>query len=398
MLNFTVGPVQMDSETLAIAGRQIPYFRTAEFSALMKENESIILRLADAEAGARCVFLTGSGTSAMEAAVMNFLNRDDKALVVNGGSFGARFVQLCAGLDVPFTEIKLDYGKVLSEDMLSQYENKGYTAMLLQLCETSTGILYDMNMVGEFCRRNRIFLIADAISGFLADDVSMTRHNINVLLTGSQKALSLPPGLSFLMVDEAAIARATQNDVHSVYFNLVRYLADGKRGQTPFTPAVLTLIMLNDKLHRIMQSGGYKGQQHIISSRAAYFRDAIKGLPLIMFTPLEHSSNCVTALVIDGGNDNKHLSPLLTAYRLFEVLKDEYGIWVCPNGGELRDKVFRVGHIGAIKTEQIDTLVEALKVILGQSVDRIGGGVNRPHRITAISKATHRAVSYKEAA
>lgn len=368
MLNFTVGPVQMDSETLAIAGGQIPYFRTDEFSALMKENEHTMLFLADAPSESRCVFLTGSGTSAMEAAVMNFLNAKDKALVVNGGSFGARFVQLCAVHGVPFTEIKLDYGKPLLEGMLSQYENKGYTAMLLQLCETSTGILYDMAAAGSFCKRNNIFLIADAISGFLADDVSMTRHSVNVLLTGSQKALSLPPGMSFIMMDKAATARVRQNAVHSLYFNIADYLTDGERGQTPFTPAVQTLIMLRDKLRRIMASGGYSGQQRVIAERAAYFRSAIKSLPLRMFTPLEHSSNCVTALAIESAQT------AITAHTLFETLKDEYGIWVCPNGGDLRDKVFRVGHIGSITTKQIDTLVEAMMEILGRKVDRTGGG------------------------
>ena len=95
MLNFTVGPVQSSEEILEIGSEQVPYFRTPEFSKIMLENEALIKKLAKAPSDAKAVFLTGSGTAAMEATVMNVLNTKDKALIINGGSFGARFVKLC---------------------------------------------------------------------------------------------------------------------------------------------------------------------------------------------------------------------------------------------------------------------------------------------------------------
>ena len=127
MLNFTVGPVQMNEEVRAIGLEQIPYFRTDEFSALMKENEALVKRFFGTADSSRVVFLTGSGTAAMEASVMNVLNEKDNVLVVNGGGFGARFVKLCEIYNVPHTEIKISPGKALTHDMLSAYENKGYT-------------------------------------------------------------------------------------------------------------------------------------------------------------------------------------------------------------------------------------------------------------------------------
>ena len=135
MINFTIGPVQIDSETLEIGRQQIPYFRTPEFSALMKENEVALCKFFDAPKGSRVVFMTGSGTASMEGGVMNFFSVNDKVLVVNGGSFGHRFVQLCEIHQIPFTEIRLEYGKPLTKELLYQFDNKEYTGIMLQLCE-----------------------------------------------------------------------------------------------------------------------------------------------------------------------------------------------------------------------------------------------------------------------
>lgn len=175
MINFTVGPVQMDKKTRAFGQKQIPYFRTPEFSSLMKENETILCELFDAPGDSRVIFMTASGTASMEGAVMNFFTQKDNVLVVNGGSFGQRFVELCVIHEIPFTEIKLYYGKPLTKEDLNPFENQGYTGVLVQLCETSTGIRFDMSLVGDFCKRNGCFFLVDAISGFLADELSMKK-------------------------------------------------------------------------------------------------------------------------------------------------------------------------------------------------------------------------------
>lgn len=357
MLNFTVGPVQIQENILELGKEQVPYFRTDEFSALMKENEKTILSLFDAPENSRSIFMTGSGTSSMEAGVMNFFTAKDKVLVVNGGSFGERLAELCEIHEIPYTQIKLQSGKPLTEEILGSYENKGYTGFLVQLCETSTGVRYDMNMIGDFCRRNNMFLFVDAVSGFLADEISMKKMNINAAITGSQKALALPPGLSVICMDEKAVERCNTNKVHSLYFNLASYLKNGERGQTPFTPAVSILIQLNSRLKELAKDNG-KAEHAKIAERASYFRNIIKELPFTVFTDLSALSNCVTALKV---NDEK-----VSAHRLFEVVKDEYKIWICPNGGELKDKVFRVGHIGNLSLSDYDSLAKALKKALAK--------------------------------
>ena len=107
MINFTIGPVQTDLETQKIGAQQIPYFRTPEFSAVMKENERLLCKMFDAPENSRAVFMTGSGTASMEGGVMNFFSQCDKVLVVNGGSFGHRFVELCQIHDIPFSALKV---------------------------------------------------------------------------------------------------------------------------------------------------------------------------------------------------------------------------------------------------------------------------------------------------
>ncbi|WP_022931452.1 pyridoxal-phosphate-dependent aminotransferase family protein [Treponema bryantii] len=353
MINFTVGPVQMDKETRKIGMEEIPYFRTPEFSAIMKENEKLLCSFFDAPENSRVIFMTGSGTSSMEGGIMNFFTSEDKVLVVNGGSFGHRLVEICQIHDIPYTEIKLDYGKPLTAEGLAQFENAGYTGFALQLCETSTGVLYDMNLIGDFCKRNNIFLFVDAVSGFMADEFSMKNMHVNAAITGSQKALALPPSMSFTVMDETAIARAQKINVKSLYFNYPMYLKDGERGQTPFTPAVATLLMLNEKLKRIEKTGGIKHQNELAKERAQYFRNKIKDLPFKLFSDAKDSSNCVTALC--------PTKPGVNAHKIFEIIKDEYDMWICPNGGDMAEKVFRVGHIGNITNKEIDKLVKAFK-------------------------------------
>ena len=130
MLNFTVGPVQASDEVCAIGAEQVPYFRTDEFSSMMLENEKLIKKFARAEEDARAVFITGSGTASMEAVIMNTLTSTDKAIVVNGGSFGQRFVQLCKVHSVSFSEITLEMGRRLPERCLKNMIIKGIQLLL----------------------------------------------------------------------------------------------------------------------------------------------------------------------------------------------------------------------------------------------------------------------------
>ena len=347
MLNFTVGPVQSEEEVLKIGAEQVPYFRTAEFSDLMFENEQLMKEFVNAPDSARTVFITGSGTASMEASVINTLSKSDKALVINGGSFGARFVELLKIHEIPFDEIKLETGKTLTKGILDKYDPKNYTAFLVNVHETSTGVHYDLDLIHDFCAKNNIFLIVDAISSFLADEIDFQKSNIDVVITGSQKALACPPGISIIVLSERALSRIEKTDPKCMYLDLKDALKNGERGQTPFTPAVSILRQINARLRTIEKVGGAKSEIEKTAARANYFRKKIKDLP---FEPISESpSNAVTAL-----------HPLTaSANDIFLKLKDEYNIWICPNGGDLKDKIFRIGHIGYLTEKDYDVLLDA---------------------------------------
>ena len=349
MLNFTVGPVQSSDRVREIGAEQVPYFRTPEFSAVMLENEELMKKFAKADEDARVVFITGSGTASMEAVVMNCFDKNDRLLVINGGSFGHRFVDLCALHEIPHTEIVLEAGKTLTKEQLYQYDGMDYTGLLVNVHETSTGVYYDIKMISEFCKKNQMFLAVDAISSFLADSFDMKALGVDVMITGSQKALACPPGISVIVLSTYAVDRVYDHECKCMYLDLKSALKNGERGQTPFTPAVGILRQINARLKEIDAAGGVESETRQITELAEDFREKIKDMPFEIFS--DSMSHAVTPL------HPKNVS----AYDIFTILKDEYGIWVCPNGGEMADKVFRVGHIGALTKEDNTALADALR-------------------------------------
>ncbi len=346
MLNFTVGPVMSSESVRMIGGEQTPYFRNYEFSKVMLENEELMKEFTYAGDDSRVVFITGSGTAAMEATVMNIFSKEDKVLIVNGGGFGQRFVELCQIHEIPHDEIDLEFGNDISEEILNEYSDKGFTGFLVNICETSSGVYYNLDLISKFCKENNIFLVVDAISSFLANPLNMEKQNIGAMLTGSQKALACPPGISIVVLSKEALKRVENNQVKSMYFDIKGMLKNGERGQTPFTPAVSILLQINQRLKEIKSQGGVESEIKRISDLAQNFRNRISALPFEVKT--QSLSNSVTAVFCNN------------ALEIVDKLKLEYDIWVNPNGGDLADNMFRVGHIGDLTIQDNDKLIEAL--------------------------------------
>ena len=208
-----------------------------------------------------------------------------------------------------------------------------------------------MTLINEFCKRNRLFLIVDTVSSFLCDDFDMKDLGVDVMITGSQKALACPPGISILVVSSKAINRINQAECICQYFNLKSALKNQDRGQTPWTPAVGILRQINARLKDIENEGGPKEEIRKSAELAKYFRNKLIEYNLPFEIISESLSNAVTPL-----------HPLTqSAYEIFLRLKDDYGIWVCPNGGSMKDSVFRVGHMGNLTREDYDKLLFAFQ-------------------------------------
>lgn len=348
MLNFTVGPVQSSEAVRAVGAEQVPYFRTPEFSKTMKENELLMLEFSKAPKNSRVIFMTNSSTGAMEAVVMNCFTQQDKVLVIDGGSFGHRFVELCEIHEIPHEALKLNHGIKLTKEKLYEYDGHNFTGLLVNVDETSSGVLYDTEMIGEFCKKNHLFYVCDCVSSFLADPFDMAHCGADVMITGSQKVLACPPGVSVIVLAPRAVDRVNNACVKSMYFNLKDCLKNGERGQTPFTPAVSILLQINVRLKEIEAAGGADTEIERVAAQAEDFRSKIKELPFDFVS--ESPANGVTPLHPRNAD----------AYEIFTKLKDEYGIWICPNGGDMKHDIFRIGHIGYLSHEDNTTLIEAL--------------------------------------
>jgi len=342
---FTPGPVKMSEEILQIGAKQTPYFRNSEFSDVTFGCEKALLEMVNAPQGSKVIFLTASGTAGMEAVVMNLLNKNDKALVVNGGGFGSRFENICATHEIPHTNFKVKNTNLNDIEQLAPEDN--YTALVVNAHETSVGHIYDLEAMGNYAAKNDMLYIVDAISMLVTDPLDMQQSNIDVVVASSQKGLALPPGLTMVILAPKAINKL--QDINSLYFDFKDYLKNGERGQTPYTPAVTIMLQLEARLNQIKARGGIAQSIANAKEIAKYFRDNIKALPVKEYTP--YMPNAMTTLTPTDGK---------SAMDIVNDLEKDYKVMVCPNGGPERDLVFRVSHMGEMTKEYTDILIDAL--------------------------------------
>lgn len=350
---FTVGPVEMFPETLAVSSMQLPYFRTNDFSEIMLENDRLIKKSVNACEEDRTIFLTASGSGAMEAAVINCFDKNDKVLIVNGGGFGTRFTQICEIHGVAYDEIVIPFGEKLSDMQLNAVEkrNSKYTGLLVNLHETSTGQLYDIKLLSDFCKKNKLFFVVDAISAYGADEVDFSKYGIDVLILSSQKALALAPGLSMVVLSRRMIEeRIDVMSPKTFYFNFKDCLRNMDRGQTPFTPAVGIILQLRQRLQSINDNGGIQ----VICDQSRYIAKMFRKQVLSngFMLPQYPMSNAMTPILFERG-----------AKEMYNRLRCEYDMTVTPNGGELADKMLRIGHLGNVNWEGYKQLLKAMKTI-----------------------------------
>ena len=345
---FTVGPVEMYENTLKISAEPIPYFRNQEFSDVMLELDNNMKHILQMKSEDKNIFLTASGTGAMEAVVLNCLNENDKVLIVSGGTFGKRFEQICSIHRICYDVLSVPFGKAFEADMLSQYEKVKYSAMIVNIHETSVGQLYPIKLLSDFCKRKKMYFIVDAISSLFADDIKFTDCSIDALIVGSQKALALAPGIAVVSLSEKMCQKLNPNPA-TMYFDFNMYIADGKRGQTPFTPAIGILLQMSEMIKEIKEVGI---ENKILKTKmlADDFREKLKsagfGIPEY---PL---SNAMTPILFTNG-----------AKYYYEKLISDYGIVVNPCGADLTDRMLRVGHMGNLTVDDNDNLIKALTEI-----------------------------------
>ena len=346
---FVPGPVPIEPHLLEIGLQQLPYNRTEDFSEITHE---ILCGLKDLfQTDGSVALLTASGTGAMEAAVINFLDPSQKVIVVNGGTFGQRWSDLCSAHSIPHTELAVPTGAGVDLHELEKLLSTGrYSALLINAHETSTGQLYDIEAIGKLARRYHSLFIVDAISTICADSFFMDEWGVDVCILSSHKALALPPGLSFVAMNQRALALLKGRKAAGFYFNLKDYLVNQQRGQSPYTPAIGVMLQLHQKLADIkVESRPAMIERH--RNRAQHFRTAITDLSFEVLPT--RCSNAMTALTCGS----------MDAGAVAERLQNHYRIIVARSGGELKSTLIRISHMGAQNPADLEVLITALTEI-----------------------------------
>lgn len=347
---FTCGPVQMYPSTTIVRSKGFIHFRTNEYGDLVNKTLKRLSNLLGNNNDNSLIYIAASGTASMEATIENCVTKEDKVLVINGGGFGKRFCELLDYHNKSFDSVNINWNETLAEKHLKPFENKGFTMLFVNLHETTSGQLYDIQLLSDFAKKNNMMFVVDAISTFLCDDYNMDKYGIDLTIISSQKGLCCSPGMSLVSFSQRMIDKINNNPLAaSKYFDFKDYLINIPRGQTPYTPPVLVMYEIEDMLNIIDTEGGKEARLKTIEEKCRYFREKIKSIGLKI--PTYPLSNMLTPILFEDVN----------AYDVIQVLKDKYRIYVNPCGGELATKLLRVSHIGNTTIADIDDLVEKIQ-------------------------------------
>ncbi len=293
--------------------------------------------------------------------VGNFLSEGDEVIVINGGSFGQRWIDICQSLNICVKEVKLEFGKSVKlvdlELVLKKFPK--VKAVFATLNETSSGNLTDIESIGNLLRSysEKLFIV-DCISGLISDHMEQDKWNVDVAISASQKAFAIPPGLSFLSMNKKARKFAEQVRIRPYYFDVINYIQNWERNQTPFTPAISLIFQLEARLEKIFNEG-LDSVQKRYEELTKYLRTEINRIGLKIIA--ENPANCVTAISTDL---------CYNALEIIEVMSSKYHIELAPSGGDLKTKLFRIGTFGNINKNDIDYLLNSLKLTLKEIDER----------------------------
>jgi len=333
---LTPGPTPLLPQVQEALSRPIIHHRTAQYRAVFKRVLQGLQTVIQTKESV--VVFTSSGTGAMEAAVCNLLSPGDTAIVVLGGKFAQRWQELCKAFGITAVPVPVAYGGAAEAQQVRQ-ALKGHPqakAVFGTLCETSTGVVHDIQAIGAAVRETSAVLVVDGISGLLADECQTDAWGVDVLISGSQKALMLPPGLSCMSVSRKAWTLVEAAKCPRYYFDLKLYRKALEDDDTPFTSSVSLVVALDEALKVVLQIG----VANVLKSCQTMARASRAGVEAMGLSPFaKRPANAVTAVKVPAGVDGK---------KLVKHLQDRYRVTLAGGQGEMAGKVFRFAHMGFI--------------------------------------------------
>lgn len=350
---FTPGPTPVPESVMLRMAQPIIHHRTPEFQrALMDATEN--LRYLFGTTGP-VLTLTASGTGAMEAALVNTLSAGDEIISVNAGKFGERWGEIARAYGVITHEISIAWGNAVSIEEIEQAldEHPNVSAICLTHSETSTGVFTDVRAIAAAIReRFNGLIIVDGITAVGAHELRFDEWGLDVVVTGSQKGLMIPPGLAFIALSDRAWAAADRSTLPKFYFDLRVARESLKTEDTPWTPAVTLVLGLADALAMIRQEG-LENVWARHARLAAGLRAGVSALGLAPFGA--PPSNAVTAVMLpERGSD------------FMALLKNKYRITLAAGQEHLKGKIFRISHLGYYDEADMLAVLYAIESALAE--------------------------------
>jgi len=350
------GPTPVPEKVLTAVGRHPIGHRSKDFQALVQSTTEKLRWLHQTKNDV--LVITGSGTAAMEAGIINTLSRGDKVLCGENGKFGERWVKVSKSYGLDVEEIKAEWGQSLDTEKfkfaLDNDYDKQIKAVIVTHSETSTGVINDLETISKHVKKHgKALMIADCVTSLGACNVPMDSWELDVVATGSQKGYMMPPGLSFVAMSEKAWNASEHSDLPKFYLDLKQYRKAAHKNSNPFTPAVNLYFGLDVALEMMQQEGLSSIFKRHSRHRAAT-QSAIKELGLSLFANETCGSPAITAVV----------PKTCDAELIRKAMLDHFDILLAGGQDHLKGKIFRIGHLGFVNDRDILTVISALEATL----------------------------------
>jgi len=371
---MTPGPTPVPAEIMLTMAAPMIHHRTPDFSAAFRAAIESLKYVFQTEGDA--LLFAASGTGVMESAIVNCFSAGDTVIVCRNGKFGDRQKSICEVYGVNVIDLAYEWTQVVdpADIATALAENPGVRGVIVTQSETSSGVLNDVKAIGAIVREYpETVLIVDSITGIGAVECKTDEWGLDVVMTGSQKGLMLPPGLAACTVSEKAWRAYERSTLPKFYFDWMKYKKNVEKDTTPFTPAVSLVLGLNQALTMIKQ----EGLENTIarhSRLAEATRRGCEALGLKLFAPPEGRGSAVTPVWVPEGVDGK---------AIVKVMKDKYGVTIAGGQDDYTGRIFRIGHLGYFGDFDIITTLAALEMTLaglGYEFER-GAGIREAESV-----------------
>ena len=360
-LNLMIpGPTPVPENVLSSMSKHPIGHRSGDFQEIVQKTTEQLKWLHQTTADV--LTITGSGTAAMEAGIINTLSKGDQVICGDNGKFGERWVKVARAYGLDVKVVKADWGTPLDPNqfkrILEEDTNEKIKAVILTHSETSTGVINDLQSINnEVKNHSKAITIADCVTSLGASNIPMDEWGIDVIASGSQKGYMIPPGLSFVAMSKRAWEANNQSNLPKFYLDLKQYLKTVNQNSNPFTPAINLYFALEASL-TMMQKEGLNNifARHARHQKAT--QEGIKAMGLNLFTKENFGSPAITAVKPEN----------IDAESIRKAIKNDFDILLAGGQDHLKGKIFRIGHLGFVNNRDIISVISALE----STLDKMG--------------------------